>query len=81
MYYNYFVLTIHLFMDISVISIDNSEGIRLSKTLLKKYNITDIVELIPEKEYIILKPKATARKGWEKPLKKMHENGDDKLLM
>ena len=68
-------------MDISVISIGNSKGIRLSKTLLEKYNIQDKVELILEKSYIILKPKSNPRKGWEKAFKKMHENGDDKLLM
>lgn len=68
-------------MEISVISIGNSKGIRLSKTLLEKYNIQDTVELILEKSYIILKPKSNPRKGWEKAFKKMHENGEDKLLM
>lgn len=68
-------------MDISVIAIGNSKGIRLSKTLLEKYNIKDTVELILEKGYIILKPKTVPRKGWEKAFKKMHENGDDKSLM
>ena len=33
-------------MDVSVIPIGNSKGIRLSKTLLEKYHITDKVELI-----------------------------------
>jgi antitoxin MazE len=28
-----------------------------------------------------LKPKATPRQGWEKSFKKMHENGDEKLLI
>jgi antitoxin MazE len=68
-------------MDISVISIGNSKGIRLSKTLIEKYNIKDTLELILEKGYIILKPKLVPRKGWEKAFKKMHENGDDKPLM
>ncbi len=68
-------------MDISVIPIGNSKGIRLTKTLIEKYNIQDSVELILKKEYIILKPKNAARKGWEKSFKKMHENGDDKLLL
>jgi antitoxin MazE len=75
------VVTKHLDMDISVIPIGNSKGIRLSKTLLEKYNITDKVELILEKGYIILKPKSEPRTGWEKAFKKMHENGDDNLLM
>ncbi|RPH31408.1 MAG: AbrB/MazE/SpoVT family DNA-binding domain-containing protein [Bacteroidales bacterium] len=68
-------------MDISIVQIGNSKGIRLSKTLLEKYNIKDTVELILEKGYIILKPKANPRKGWEKAFKKMHENQDDKHLM
>lgn len=67
-------------MDVSVIAIGNSKGIRLSKTLLEKYNITDKVELILEKGYIILKPKSAPRAGWEQAFKKMNENGDDHLL-
>ena len=68
-------------MDISVIPIGNSKGIRLSKTLIEKYNIQDKVELILEKGYIILKPKTEPRKGWDKAFKKMNDNGDDKLFM
>ncbi|UMY64644.1 MULTISPECIES: AbrB/MazE/SpoVT family DNA-binding domain-containing protein [unclassified Flavobacterium] len=68
-------------MDVSVIAIGNSKGIRLSKNLLEKYNITDKVELILEKGYIILKPKSEPRAGWEHAFKKMNENGDDHLLV
>ena len=67
-------------MELSVIQIGNSKGFRLSKTLIEKYNIKDKVELILEEGYIILKPIATPRKGWEMEFKKMHENGDDQLL-
>ena len=68
-------------MEISIIPIGNSKGIRLPKTLLEKYNITDKLELILEKGYMILKPKSEPRKGWEKAFKQMHENGDDQLLI
>jgi antitoxin MazE len=68
-------------MELSIINIGNSKGIRLSKTILEKYSISDKVELILEKGYIILKPKAEPRKGWDKAFKKMHENGDDQLLI
>ena len=68
-------------MELSIINIGNSKGIRLSKTILEKYSIGDKVEIFLEKDYIILKPKAEPRKGWEKAFKKMHENGDDQLLM
>ena len=30
---------------------------------------------------MILKPKQEPRKGWEKSFKKMHENGDDNLVV
>lgn len=79
---NNFVITINMLgMDVSVIQIGNSKGIRLSKTLLERYNIKDTVELILEKGHIIIKPKAKPRKGWESAFKKMHESGDDKPLM
>lgn len=39
-------------MEVSIISIGNSKGIRLSKTLLEKYNIRHKVELILEKGYM-----------------------------
>ena len=39
-------------MDIFVITIGNSKGIRLTKTVLEKYNITDTLELTLKKDYI-----------------------------
>jgi antitoxin MazE len=68
-------------MEVSVIKIGNSKGIRLSKTLLEKYNIRDTVDLIMEKGQIIIKPLSKPRKGWEKAFKEMNENGDDKLFI
>jgi antitoxin MazE len=68
-------------MELSVINIGNSKGIRLSKTILEKYNIHDKIEVILEKGFIVLKPKTEPRVGWEKAFQKMHENGDDQLLM
>ena len=68
-------------MELSIIQIGNSKGIRLSKTILEKYDIKDTVEVILEKGFIVLKPKATPRKGWDKAFQKMHDRGDDNLLM
>lgn len=67
-------------MEASLIKIGNSKGIRLSKTLIEKYNLRDTVELILEKGYIIIKPSSKPRKGWDKAFKEMAENGDDQLL-
>jgi uncharacterized cysteine cluster protein YcgN (CxxCxxCC family) len=44
---NNFVYTLMwMFMDISVVKIGNSKGIRLSKSLIERYNIKDTVEVI-----------------------------------
>jgi antitoxin MazE len=67
-------------MEVSVVKIGNSRGIRLNKMLLEKYNITDSVHLILEEEQIIIKPATHPRKGWEQAFKKMAENGDDRLF-
>ena len=74
-------ISTHHYMELPVINIGNSKGVRLSKTILEKYGIGDKVELILEKGYLILKPKPAPRKGWEKAFKRMHENGDDQLLI
>ncbi|MFY7787424.1 MAG: AbrB/MazE/SpoVT family DNA-binding domain-containing protein [Thermoflexibacteraceae bacterium] len=68
-------------MQISVVQIGNSKGIRLSKTLLEKYQITDKVELILEDDFIVLKPVVVPRKNWEEAFAEMHRNGDDTLLI
>jgi antitoxin MazE len=68
-------------MEVSIIKIGNSKGFRLTKTILERYNITDKIELILEKGQIILRPISEPRKGWDKAFQKMHEKGDDQLLM
>ncbi|WP_187261159.1 AbrB/MazE/SpoVT family DNA-binding domain-containing protein [Pontibacter beigongshangensis] len=68
-------------MEISIIQIGNSKGLRLPKSILERYNIKDKVELILEKGQIILKPVEQPRKGWDKAFRQMHENGEDQLLL
>ncbi len=63
-----------------MVKIGNSKGIRLSKTLLERYNIRDKLEIIFEKGYLILKPVSKPRSGWEEAFKEMHDNKDDQLL-
>jgi antitoxin MazE len=68
-------------MEVSVIKIGNSRGIRFSKTMIERYNIKDTVDLILDKGQIIIKPLSRPRKGWEKAFMEMHQNGDDKLII
>jgi antitoxin MazE len=67
-------------MEVSVVKIGNSRGIRFSKTIIERYNIRDTVEMILDKGYIIIKP-SKPRKGWDKAFIEMHANGDDKLFI
>ncbi len=68
-------------MEASIIKIGNSKGLRLSKSILERYNINDKVEIILEKGRIILKPIDQPRKNWEAAFRKMHPDNDDRLLI
>ena len=68
-------------MEVSVVKIGNSRGIRFSKTIIERYNIRDTVEMILDKGHIIIKPLSRPRNGWDKAFIEMHANGDDKLIM
>ena len=67
-------------MEVSIIQIGNSKGIRFSKTIIEKYNLKDKVDLILEAGQIIIKPLTKPRKGWEEAFKEMSKQGDDRLL-
>lgn len=68
-------------MEVSIVKIGNSKGIRFSKTIMEKYNFRDKVEMILEEGQIIIKPLSVPRKGWEEAFKKMSELGEDRLLI
>jgi antitoxin MazE len=67
-------------MEVAIVKIGNSKGIRFSKTIIDKYNLRDKVDLILEKGQIIIRPLSKPRKGWEAAFKEMSERGDDRLL-
>ncbi|MDX9905677.1 MAG: AbrB/MazE/SpoVT family DNA-binding domain-containing protein [Bacteroidales bacterium] len=68
-------------MRVPIVPIGNSKGIRLSKTLIEKYDLKDAVEIILDEDFIIIKPVINPRNNWEKAFKEMHESGDDKLII
>ena len=68
-------------METKIIAIGNSKGIRLGKTLLDRYKIHDKVELVMEVDHIVIRPMRQPRKGWDVAFKRMHKNGDYKLVM
>lgn len=68
-------------MQTKIVRIGNSKGLRLSKTILDKYNIHEFVELVLKDEFIELRPIKKSRSGWSEKFRKMNELGDDDLLI
>jgi antitoxin MazE len=80
---NYVVITNDLIMQLSIIKIGNSKGVRLPKLLLEKYCLVGKVELELQDDGILLKPISPSkpREGWEESFRQMREQGDDALLI
>jgi antitoxin MazE len=68
-------------MKVPIVRIGNSKGIRLSATWIRKYNLTDEVELVFEPEAIIIKPIAKPRQHWDEAFADMRKRKDDNLLI
>jgi antitoxin MazE len=68
-------------MEISIVQIGNSKGIRIAKSILDRYEFTDKVELILKEGFLILKPVKKVREGWDSAFQSMAENGDDELII
>jgi antitoxin MazE len=66
-----------------LIRIGNSQGIRIPKHILKRLNIQNGIELIidDEAKQIHLKSLHSPRQNWEDEFQKMHQNGEDQLLI
>jgi antitoxin MazE len=64
-----------------IIQIGNSKGLRLSKTILEKYEIGDTVNMRMEENFIIIEPITKPRSDWAKSFKEMRKNGHDELLI
>jgi antitoxin MazE len=80
---DYIVITLFkiVSMQTKIIQIGNSKGLRLSKTILEKYQIGDTVNLRMEENCIIIEAISTPRNNWVKSFKEMHKNGHDELLI
>lgn len=68
-------------MEVSIIQIGNSKGLRLSKTILDKYQINEKIEMILENDHIILRPFKEPRKGWREAFEAINNAGEDQLFI
>ena len=66
-----------------IVPIGNSRGIRIPNHILKRFDISNQVELIVDesKNEIILKPVKKARQDWDESFKKMNERKHDELII
>ena len=66
----------------SVVQIGNSRGIRLPKRIIHELKIKDEVELIINKDELVIKGvKKRPRQGWDEAFAKMSADKADKLLI
>ena len=69
-------------MELNIISIGNSKGLRIPKTILKQCAITNKVNLNIQKNKIIITPiKHNIRQNWNKLFQNMHKKNDDTLII
>jgi antitoxin MazE len=69
-------------MQLSIVAIGNSKGIRIPKAILEQCNIRDQIELEVENGRIILEPvHVSPRRGWDEEFREMAANDDDSLLI
>jgi len=67
-------------MQLKIVQIGNSKGIRIPQNILKQYNLKDKVVVDLQDDGLLIKPRKV-REGWAKSFKEMAENGDDELIL
>ncbi len=69
-------------MKVNIVSIGNSKGIRIPKSIIDQCNFIDEAELEVKDGKLVIKPiKKKIRAGWDKTFKLMHERKEDVLLL
>ena len=69
-------------MQVNVVRIGNSKGIRIPKKVLDQCQVDKTLELSVQDNVIMLTPMhKKPREGWAEAAKLCHERGDDTLLI
>ncbi len=63
-----------------IIPIGNSQGIRLSKVLLKQSGLEQDVEIEVARNRLVIQPIPTPREGWDEAFQAMAREGHDQPL-
>jgi antitoxin MazE len=67
-------------MKTRIVRIGNSHGIRIPKLLLEQTGLQGEVEILVEKNSLVIRPLKQPRQGWAEAFQEMARLGDDKLL-
>lgn len=67
-------------MKTRIVSIGNSQGIRIPKPLLEQTGLSGEVEISAENGALVIRPARKPREGWAQAFQKMAQRGDDALL-
>jgi antitoxin MazE len=67
-------------MKTKIIKVGNSRGIRLPKAILEAGGLEDEVELVLQKNGILIRSARSPREGWEEQARRLHQAGEDKML-
>lgn len=69
-------------MKVNIVSIGNSKGIRIPKSILDQCNFNKEADLEVQNNKLVIKPvKKKIRDGWGNAFKIMHERKEDALLL
>ena len=69
-------------MKINIIPMGKSKGIRIPKIVLDQCRIKRVIDLQVQGNQIIIKSvNNPPRQGWARDFKRMHQRGEDKLLL
>jgi antitoxin MazE len=69
-------------MKVNIVSIGNSKGIRIPKSILDQCNFNKEADLEVEHNKLVIKPvKKKIREGWGNAFKLMHERKEDVLVL
>ncbi len=63
--------------DVKLVPIGNSQGVRIPKTLLQKYGLSDSLVLEETSQGLLLRKKREDKLSWKESFRTMAEEGED----
>ncbi len=67
-------------MKVKLVSIGNSKGVRIPRSVIKECGFGDQVDMRVGDGVVVLAPAREARAGWDEAFEKMADAGDDALI-